>query len=481
MSADYAGRRRSNQRAWWSFPTGKSRTSAWAWDDLRANADPGIPTWRRSTEAGSGRGELLIVRRIRRRHHRLPDFIREHPIGPHLDIPHVEEGLRGLEQTRKADYSTWMHRRGLDAVIFPTVADVGPADMDVNPASADLGWRNGVWVANGNLVPRHLGIPTVTVPMGMMADIGMPVGLTFAGHAYDDTMLLTHAAAFEATDPSTRSATAHTAPDHGHEHSDAGRICAAGTDLDGLSQRGLLAGDTDGPATRRARPGRRWPMPSPSSEPVTIVVDPNGTRGRRPLPLERHRDHRGALNDAWMRDIGPTFVHTADGSVAAVDWVFNGWGAQDWAQWDRDAKIGRIVAEAAGVPVIASELVNEGGGIQVDGEGTVLLTDTVQLDPGRNPDITRAEVEAELARTVGTTHAVWLPCGLTRDSERFGTRGHVDIVAAITSPGRLLLHTQRNESHPDFQVSRIIREAVEASHDAAGREWEIIEMPRRQR
>ena len=71
--------------------------------------------------------------------------------------------------------------------------------MDVNEASADLGWRNGVWVANGNLVPRHLGIPTVTVPMGTMADIGMPVGLTFAGRAYDDTALLTLAAAFEAT------------------------------------------------------------------------------------------------------------------------------------------------------------------------------------------------------------------------------------------------------------------------------------------
>lgn len=62
---------------------------------------------------------------------------------------------------------------GVDAVVFPAVADVAPADMDVNPASADLGWRNGVWVANGNLVPRHLGIPTVTVPMGTMTDTGV--------------------------------------------------------------------------------------------------------------------------------------------------------------------------------------------------------------------------------------------------------------------------------------------------------------------
>lgn len=212
-------------------------------------------------------------------------------------------------------------------------------------------------------------------------------------------------------------------------------------------------------------------------EPVTVVVDP-GERTAADRYLSSSVDIIEApLNDAWMRDIGPTFVHTADGSVAAVDWVFNGWGAQDWAQWDRDATIGRLVAEAAGVPVISSELVNEGGGIHVDGEGTVLVTDTVQLDPGRNPGLTRQDVEAELARTIGATHAVWLPCGLTRDSQRFGTRGHVDIVAAITAPGRLLLHSQRDASHPDYHVSRTVREALEASHDAAGRPWEIVEMP----
>ena len=212
-------------------------------------------------------------------------------------------------------------------------------------------------------------------------------------------------------------------------------------------------------------------------EPVTVVVDPY-ERAVADRYLSAGLDILEVpLNDAWMRDIGPTFVHAADGSVAAVDWVFNGWGAQDWARWDRDAEVGRFVAGATGTPVISSELVNEGGGIQVYGEGTVLLTDTVQLDPGRNPGWTRAQVEAELARTIGATHAVWLPRGLTRDSERFGTRGHVDIVAAITSPGRLLLHTQRDESHPDYQVCREIRAALDGTHDAAGREWEIIEMP----
>lgn len=179
--------------------------SAWSWDDfLRANGDPNIPSldhvdgsriWVNAPGALPDQ-----VQGFDDDINDYPDFIREHPISSFLDIPHIEEGLRGLEKTRRIDFEEWLRkRRRLDAVIFPTVADVGPADMDVNPVSADLGWRNGVWVANGNLVPRHLGIPTVTVPMGVMADIGMPAGLTFAGRAYDDTALLSYAAAFEAT------------------------------------------------------------------------------------------------------------------------------------------------------------------------------------------------------------------------------------------------------------------------------------------
>ncbi|WP_422748515.1 amidase [Mycobacterium sp. WMMD1722] len=178
--------------------------SAWSWDDfLDANGDPGL---NRLTEVD---GELIWVHPPGALPDRAdgfgddicgyPAFLRAHPIASFLDIPHLADGLRGLEETRRVDLEGWMDAGHLDAVIFPAVADVGRADMDVNPASADLGWRNGVWVANGNLVPRHLGIPTVTVPMGTMADIGMPVGLTFAGRAYHDTLLLSLAAAFEAT------------------------------------------------------------------------------------------------------------------------------------------------------------------------------------------------------------------------------------------------------------------------------------------
>lgn len=211
-------------------------------------------------------------------------------------------------------------------------------------------------------------------------------------------------------------------------------------------------------------------------EPVTMVVDPaDADIARRYLSAEVEIVHT-PLDDAWMRDIGPTFV--CDGTaLAGVDWTFNGWGGQDWASWDHDAKVASYVLEQAGVPRIESSIVNEGGGFQVDGEGTVLVTETVQLDPGRNPGATKGDIEVELARTLGTTHAVWLPRGLTRDSQRFGTRGHVDIVAAIPSPGVLLMHDQRNPAHPDHAVMQEIEDALKETTDVVGRSWDIRKVP----
>lgn len=212
-------------------------------------------------------------------------------------------------------------------------------------------------------------------------------------------------------------------------------------------------------------------------EPVTMVVDPADTAIARSYLSAGIGLVEAPLDDAWMRDIGPTFVLGPAGELGAVDWVFNGWGQQDWATWAKDREIGSFVGDLAGATRVASELVNEGGGIAIDGEGTVLVTETVQLDPGRNPHLDRAAVEAELARTIGARHVVWLPRGLTRDSQRFGTRGHVDIVAAITAPGSVLLHRQTDPGHPDFAVCEQIRAALAGSRDAAGREWRITELP----
>ncbi|GAC50759.1 agmatine deiminase family protein [Gordonia aichiensis] len=212
-------------------------------------------------------------------------------------------------------------------------------------------------------------------------------------------------------------------------------------------------------------------------EPVTIVVDPTEVARARALLSGEVTIVEAPLDDAWMRDIGPTFVVDENGQLGAVAWTFNGWGAQEWAEWTNDRQIGRFVAGQAGVPVVSSMLVQEGGAIHVDGEGTVLVTETVQLDPYRNPYATHQTIEAELERTLGAQKVIWVPRGLTRDYERFGTRGHIDMVATIPSPGTLLLHHQPNPDHPDHAVTKGLREFFAHTTDAAGRTWNIVDLP----
>lgn len=186
--------------------------AAWAWEDfLDANGDPHLASLR---DVDGTRIFPHPAGALPDRYTGFDDDIATYPalIGKqgwtHVPTPGelpdadlLARGVRGLEETRRRDLEDWMDRLELDAVIFPALADVAPADADITPTSADLAWRNGTWVANGNLVPRHLGIPTVTVPMGTMEDTGMPVGLTIAGRAWDDSALLSLAVAVESTAP----------------------------------------------------------------------------------------------------------------------------------------------------------------------------------------------------------------------------------------------------------------------------------------
>lgn len=213
--------------------------------------------------------------------------------------------------------------------------------------------------------------------------------------------------------------------------------------------------------------------------PVTMIVDPSEAR-RASRMLGSHVERlESPLDDFWMRDTGPTFVldDQRPGVLGAVDWAFNGYGAQHWTSWEHDRELARFVATVSGAELVSSMLVNEGGGIHTDGAGTLLATETVQLDPGRNPDADKPRVEAELKRTLGIEKVVWLPRGLTRDYEDLGTRGHVDMVASFPSPGRVLLHDQRDAGHPDHAVTREVRAVLEAETDAAGTRFEIVDLP----
>lgn len=195
-------------------------------------------------------------------------------------------------------------------------------------------------------------------------------------------------------------------------------------------------------------------------EKVTLVVHPKDVATAKKLVSRQVEVFEAELDDAWIRDSGPTFVRSESGDLQAVNWVFNGWGNQSWAEYSKDALIATEIAKAQDIQILDSPMVNEGGGIHVDGTGRVLLTKTVQLDQNRNPGWDASQVEAELERTIGGNEFIWLDRGLTRDYDEFGTRGHVDIVACFAPDGRIIYHDQQNPNHPDFAVSSAIRDQL---------------------
>lgn len=195
-------------------------------------------------------------------------------------------------------------------------------------------------------------------------------------------------------------------------------------------------------------------------EPVTMVVNPGDSDIAKTFLNSAVEIIELPLNDAWMRDIGPTFVKDEQANKA-INWVFNGWGAQDWATWNFDDQIATEISTLTSTPHIDSPLINEGGGIHVNGRGTILLTETVQLGKGRNQSWTKEQVETELNKQLGVTKAVWIKRGLTRDYDEFGTRGHIDIVACFSDENTILYHDQQNQSHPDYAVSQEVKATLE--------------------
>lgn len=211
-------------------------------------------------------------------------------------------------------------------------------------------------------------------------------------------------------------------------------------------------------------------------EPVSLLVDASEVDRVAALVAPGVDLVTADLDDGWLRDSGPTFVMDADGSLAAVQWVFNAWGGiQDHA---RDARLGTFVAAKVGASVVTSPLVNEGGGICVDGEGTVIITESVQLHDRRNPGWSKEQIETELARTIGATTVIWLERGLMGDMQQYrpgvGTNGHVDVLAAFVRPGVVVVHGQPDPHHHDHAVMAENVRRLRAARDAHGRALEIV-------
>ncbi|WP_051311457.1 agmatine deiminase family protein [Zooshikella ganghwensis] len=142
-------------------------------------------------------------------------------------------------------------------------------------------------------------------------------------------------------------------------------------------------------------------------EPVSMLVRESEYDLARQMVGDKVELVVADLNDLWMRDTGPVFVMTQQGQKAAVDFNFNGWGNKQ--QHNHDAKVAKLVASKAGVKLLNTRLVLEGGGIEVDGQGTAIITESCTLNKNRNPGISKAEFEDWLMPLLGLNKIIWLP------------------------------------------------------------------------
>ncbi|HEX6780792.1 MAG TPA: agmatine deiminase [Solirubrobacterales bacterium] len=213
-----------------------------------------------------------------------------------------------------------------------------------------------------------------------------------------------------------------------------------------------------------------------ASEPVTMgVSDAQFENCRAMLPPEV-RVVEISSDDAWMRDCGPTFVVGGEGGRRGVDWRFNAWGGTEgglYFPWDRDERVAAKVLEIEGADRYRAPIVLEGGSIHVDGEGTVLSTEECLLNPNRNPELSKEQIERVLLDYLGAEMVLWLGAGVFEDE----TDGHVDNLACFARPGVVLLTWTDDEDDPQHAISSDARDRLEAATDARGRALEVVLLP----
>lgn len=208
------------------------------------------------------------------------------------------------------------------------------------------------------------------------------------------------------------------------------------------------------------------------SEPVTVGVSAAQYANARRLLPASVRVVEISSNDAWMRDVGPTFVVNDRGGRRGVDWQFNAWGGLAgglYFPWDQDDAVAQKVLEIEGCDRYRAPFVLEGGAIHVDGQGTLLTTEECLLNPNRNPHLDRDEIESLLKRYLGVEVIVWLGKGVHLDE----TDGHVDNLCAYVRPGEVVLTWTNDRNDPQYEISRDAYERLMAARDARGRRFKV--------
>ena len=211
-------------------------------------------------------------------------------------------------------------------------------------------------------------------------------------------------------------------------------------------------------------------------EPVTVGVNHDQYENAVNMLPGSVRVVEISNNDSWMRDCGPSFVVNDKGDVRLVDWGFNAWGGLYdglYFPWDKDDLVAQKVAQIEQVDRYKAPLIMEGGSFHVDGEGTVLTTEECLLSPGRNPDLTREQIEEHLRDYLNVEKVIWLGKGIDPDE----TNGHVDDVACFVRPGVVMAAVTDDKDDWRYELLQDNLRRLRETTDAKGRKLEVITLP----
>lgn len=209
-------------------------------------------------------------------------------------------------------------------------------------------------------------------------------------------------------------------------------------------------------------------------EPVTMIVSRTQYDNARNMLPEHIRVIEMATDDSWMRDVGATFVvNDETGDVRGVDWAFNSWGGLVdglYFPWDDDDHVARKMCDIERIDRYRlNNFVLEGGSIHVDGEGTLIVTEECLLSKGRNPSLTKTEIEDILRDYLNLEKIIWLKRGIYLDE----TNGHVDNICNYVRPGEVVLAWTDNVDDPQYEISKECYDILINETDAKGRKLKV--------
>ena len=213
------------------------------------------------------------------------------------------------------------------------------------------------------------------------------------------------------------------------------------------------------------------------SEKVIMLVSFEQYDTAREMLPEHIRVVEMSTDDSWARDCGPTFVKNKAGEIRGIDWGFNAWGGLYdglYFPWDKDNKVARKVCDLLDKDTYdARDFILEGGAIHSDGEGTVMVTESCLLSKGRNPELTKAEIEQKLKDYLNADKVLWLPCGIYNDE----TNEHIDNICTFTAPGQVVLAWTEEKEDPQYEMSKRCLDYLMQETDAKGRKLQVHKLP----